>query len=478
LYYLKKTDSLRNTCMKKYLIIVFLIVCFGNWAYSQNKRLFTVDEFIQLIKQYHPVAKQANLQTQFADAELLAAKGAFDPTIAIGADRKTFDGSNYYFHTNPELKIPTPIGIDVKTGIENNGGNNLANEISSGKTSYAGVEVALVKGLLIDQRRAALQQAKIFKNQSEQERLRILNDILFDAYTSYWQWAGAYQLYSIYNQFLNISTDRLRLVKIAYQNGDRAWADSIEAFTQVQNFEILQADASIKLNAAVYNLSNYLWLKNDSAYLLPEQFLPDTIAFAINNFNPSLNDLVTKAQNENPIISSYNFKLDALEVERKLKFQSLLPVLNFKYNLLNKDYYVLKGFNAALLENNYKWGIDFKLPLFLREGRGEYKKAKLKITETNLQLNAKRWEVENKIRTYFTEANLLQQQLSIINSAYNNYNTLLKTEVLKFKNGESSLFVINSRENKLIETLQKQIELRIKYFKAVYAVEWAAGLLR
>nr|MBP9214387.1 TolC family protein [Chitinophagaceae bacterium] len=146
--------------------------------------------------------------------------------------------------------------------------------------------------------------------------------------------------------------------------------------------------------------------------------------------------------------------------------------------LLNKDYYVLKGFNAALLENNYKWGIDFKLPLFIREGRGEYKKAKLKITETNLQLNAKRWEVENKIRTYFTEANLLQQQLSIINSAYNNYNTLLKTEVLKFKNGESSLFVINSRENKLIETLQKQIELRIKYFKAVYAVEWAAGLLR
>ena len=137
--------------MKKYLIIVFLVLCIGNWAYSQNKRLFTVDEFIQLIKQYHPVAKQANLQTQFADAELLAAKGAFDPTIAIGADRKTFDGSNYYFHTNPELKIPTPIGIDVKTGIENNGGNNLANEISSGKTSYAGVEVALVKGLLIDQ---------------------------------------------------------------------------------------------------------------------------------------------------------------------------------------------------------------------------------------------------------------------------------------------------------------------------------------
>ena len=56
--------------MKKYLSIVFLILCINNWAYSQNKKLFTVNEFIQLIKQYHPVAKQANLQTQFADAEL------------------------------------------------------------------------------------------------------------------------------------------------------------------------------------------------------------------------------------------------------------------------------------------------------------------------------------------------------------------------------------------------------------------------
>ena len=156
----------------------------------------------------------------------------------------------------------------------------------------------------------------------------------------------------------------------------------------------------------------------------------------------------------------------------------MLPVLNFKANLLNKDYYVLKGFNGALLENNYKWGIDFKLPLFLREGRGDYKKAKLKITETNLELNAKRWQVENKVRSYFTEASLLQQQLNTVNNMYNNYNTLLKAEVLKFNNGESSLFVVNTRENKVIESVQKQIELKVKYFKAKYAVDWAAGLLK
>jgi outer membrane protein TolC len=461
--------------MKK---LLFLFIFFTNISFAQQKEIFTVDAFIQLIKQNHPVAKQANIQVEKAKAELLSAKGGFDPIIAMEADRKTFDGKNYYFHTNPEVKIPTPIGIDVKTGLESNGGNNLSSELSSGKTSYAGVEVALAKGLLIDKRRAALQQAKIFTNQSEQERLKMLNDLLFDAYVSYWQWAGNYQLYSIYSKYLQISNDRLRLVKIAFNNGDRSLADTIEAFTQTQNFQLLQADAQLKLVTSVFDLSNYLWLKNDTAFMLPEKFVPDTIRFSMKESLPALNDIVAKAVTENPTIKAYNYKIDALEVERKLKFQSLLPVVNLKANLLNKDYYVLKGFNSALLENNYKWGIDFKLPLFLREGRGEYKKAKLKITETNLELNAKRWQIENKVRSYFTEASLLQQQLNTVTNMYNNYNILLKTEVMKFNNGESSLFIINTRENKLIESLQKQIELKVKYFKAKYAVDWAAGLLR
>jgi outer membrane protein TolC len=461
--------------MKK---LLYLFIFFTNISFAQQKEIFTVDAFIQLIKQNHPVAKQANIQVEKAKAELLSAKGGFDPIIAMDADRKTFDGKNYYFRTNPEIKIPTPIGVDVKTGVENNGGNNLSSELSSGKTSYAGVEVALAKGLLIDKRRAVLQQAKIFTNQSEQERLKMLNDLLFDAYISYWQWAGNYQLYSIYSKYLQISNDRLRLVKIAYTNGDRAWADTIEAFTQVQNFQLLQADAQLKLTISVFDLSNYLWLKNDSAYILPEKFVPDTVQFAIKETLPALNDIVAKATIENPAIKAYNYKIDALEVDRRLKFQSLLPVVNLKANLLNKDYYVLKGFNGVFLENNYKWGIDFKLPLFLREGRGEYKKAKLKITETNLELNAKRWQIENKVRSYFTEASLLQQQLNTVTNMYNNYNILLKTEVLKFNNGESSLFIINSRENKVIESVQKQIELKVKYFKAKYAVDWAAGLLR
>ncbi|MFW1582099.1 TolC family protein, partial [Vibrio parahaemolyticus] len=81
------------------------------------------------------------------------------------------------------------------------------------------VELPIAKGLLMDKRRATLQQAKIYRSQSEQEKAKMINDLLFDSYTGYWQWAGAWQLYTIYAQFLNISADRFRLVKLAFQNG-------------------------------------------------------------------------------------------------------------------------------------------------------------------------------------------------------------------------------------------------------------------
>jgi outer membrane protein TolC len=254
--------------------------------------------------------------------------------------------------------------------------------------------------------------------------------------------------------------------------------DTVEAQTQVLNYEAQLTEARQKINTASLELSNYLWLENDSAYQLPAQFFPDTVQFVISLNEQSLDGLISRSANENPSLKSYAFKLEALDVERKLKFQSMLPMVNLKANLLNSGYNVVKGIDGNFLQNNYKWGIDVKLPLFLREGRGDYNKSKLKIQETNLEFNAKKWETENKIRNYYSEANLLQVQIKSVQSALNGYQSLFKAENLKFYNGESSLFLVNNRESKLIETAEKLVNLRVKYFKAKYAAEWAAGLLK
>ena len=462
---------------KKYLVFgLMLLALISKGQTEKARQILTAEEFIAQVKQFHPIARQANIQVEKADADLLAAKGGFDPAFVLDVDNKTFAGKKYYSYVNPEIKVPLPVG-NIKYGAENNSGYYQSDEKTDGRTSYLGVEIPLAKDLLFDKRRSALQKAKVYQSLSAQEQKAIINDLLFDAYVVYWQWAGYYQLYSIYNTYLQISKQRLDLVKVLNQYGDRSLMDTTEAYTQVQNFQIQQNDALIKLNNSALELSNYLWTKDRLAVNLPDYLLPDTLEFNRLQKEVVLDDVVQQSKLENPSILGYNFKISALNIEKRLTYQSLLPTINAKANLLNYDYNVFNGLGPELWKNNYKWGLDVKIPLFFREGRGAYRKAKLRIEETVLDQKMKIREVEYKIRKYHNEYSLLNQQINLANNAYQNYDLLLEKESLRFSNGESSLFVINSRENKVIEMAQKIIDLRVKSFKAKYAIDWAAGLL-
>jgi outer membrane protein TolC len=462
--------------MKK-IITILCYSLFFTISFAQKHKVLTINDFVEKVKAHHPLAKVASLQIDKANANLLTAKGGFDPVAEFNATSKTFDTKNYYYYNNAAVKIPLPIG-DIKTGIENNGGQFLESEITSGRSSYLGIELPIAKGLLIDKRRAFLQQAKIAVQQNTAQRRVLMNDLLLEAYVSYYQWAGAYRLYNIYNSYVQVSNDRLRLVKTLNANGDRALMDTVEAFTQLQNFQLLQGEASIKLTSAFLDLNNFIWDGRGIAQNIAAKLAPDTSIFSNNVTSKILLDLLQNSAVQNPILQQYKFKIDGLQVEKKLKYQNLLPTINLKGNILNRDYYALKNFGSSLLDNNNRWGIDIKIPLRFREGRGEYRLAKLKIQESNLELKQKTQETENKIKDYYNQFFALQKQLQIADEAFKNYNSLLRNETLRFNNGESSLFLVNTRENKVLEIQQKIIELQVKLLKAKYSLDWAAGLLQ
>jgi outer membrane protein TolC len=186
---------------------------------------------------------------------------------------------------------------------------------------------------------------------------------------------------------------------------------------------------------------------------------------------------LTTANKEHPELLLYNYKLDILGVEKKLKFQELLPTVNFRYNQLGKGYTLFKTATNPLFENNFQYGLSLSIPLRLSEGRGEYRKAKLKITEAQLQQIQKQLQIENKTRSYFNELITLKGQVALQEKMYANNLALQKGEEIRFQAGESSLFLIITRENKALESLQKLQELKAKYFKTVAVLQWAAGLL-
>lgn len=447
---------------------------------QDGKTIFTQQQFFDIVLKYHPVALQADINIEKAKADILIARSGFDPLATMGIAQKTFDGTEYYNHTQPELRIPTWYGIELVAGAEYLDGDRTNREETLGQTSYAGVVIPLARNLLMDKRRAVLQTAKVFRNLSAAEKRSTLNNLLLDASKAYWDWAYQHQQLVVINNVVSVNKKRLELVKIAFRQGDKPALDTTESLAQLQGFQYMQNEVSLSLQNALLELSAYLWKEEQLPFMLPGDIIPENTWPGENLFDiqfPSMDDLLRQVRMAHPDLQQYAFKLEALTVERKLKFQELLPRLDFKYNQLGKGYNILNAKSGPLFNNNFQYGISFGMPLRLSQGRGEYLKAKLKINETTLSRDLKATQLEYKVKSYFNELVTLRNQASLLESTYRNFLALQKGEELKFFNGESSLFLVNSRENKTLEAMQKLLKTKIEFFKTYNSLQWAAGII-
>ena len=225
-------------------------------------------------------------------------------------------------------------------------------------------------------------------------------------------------------------------------------------------------------------LSNFLWFENNTPLEVPGDIKPpafnlidDATVWAPDTFINVVNNLDTI----HPEMRLYDYKLGMISIDRRLKAEYLKPKLNLNYNVLNEP--VNNDVLAGLSNQNYKWGMEFSFPVLLREQRGDLQLADIKIQDTELSRDQKLLELTNKVKQYYNELLTLRSQITLYNDAVINYRRMLEGEKQKFEMGESSLFLINSRELYLIEAELKLIELRTKYYKAHAGLMWASGLL-
>jgi outer membrane protein TolC len=465
--------------MKKKINVVFL---FLSWAVAiAQKDTTTLDseQYLQIVKQYHPVVKLVNIGIEKSNADLQIARGAFSPIISYYKTNKTFDNVTYYNYSSPAVVVPTWFGVDFVVGIENLSGGRFDPSETVGRSNYTGVSIPLLKNLVIDKRRAYLKQAKIYTEMAITEQQIAVNDILQEAIVQYWDWVNAYQVYKITTKNYDNSKRRFELIKKTFLNGDRPAIDTIEAMTQFQNFEFQKNEARLIFQNEGVELNVFLWKQNNEPYQLPPFVVPQSgweNETNIQQFSLKIDELLMSPAQFHPALELYAQKSKVLDIDKKMKFQELLPKLDFKYNHLAKGYHVFDS-QGLLFQNNFQYGLKLEMPLMPSQGRGEYKKAKLKIEENKINQAQKAFVINQKINSYYNDYNNLKTQISLQSSMLLNFQKLLTAEETLFVNGESSLFLINSRESKVLETERKLVELKTKYFKTIYALQWSAGLL-
>ncbi len=465
---------------RRFLLLVLCSMISFFELRSQSMTL-SLDNALNIVRKFHPVVNQSNLIIDQASNSLQASRGVFDPTLLVDNDRKTFDNKRYFNYYNPELRIPTWYGIDFKAGIENNVGDRLNTALTPNRSAYLGVSLDPLRGLIYDKRRAAVQQANIMVKLTRQEQQLAINDLLFETTEAYWEWVNAYLVNRVFLSAVKTNEFRFDFVKKAFQQGDRASIDTVEALSQLQLVQTLQLQAALDLQKARFFLSNYFWTEQNQPYVFGEEVVPDTSGA---QFNPSrvqlpvLEKMIEAAMLEHPKLNAIDSKRDVLEIDRKVKTLDLLPSFKINYNFLDKGYNVPDVFKQTLFQNNYKYGVSFGLPLLQRQARGELSRTKNKISEIDFSRKLTELEIQNKIKSVFAESTSLMTQVNVSEQNFLNNKQLLDAENMKFSMGESSMFLVNAREIKLIESEQKLIVLKTKFFRSIIANQWAAGLLR
>lgn len=455
----------------KFLFLAFLMIFSFNFA--QDSLKISSAEFINIVKNYHPLALKYQLQNKMAAAEITKARGGFDPVLAGKLGEKNIDGTKYYEQKNLELGIPTWYGIDVHGSYNHLDGQKLNNSDTKGGLYQFGVTIPLAKNLLYDKRRAMLDQAKFGLKMTETEQAVLTNELLLEAENTYWEWVQNYEIYKLKTQIVENNKERLKLTRKTFEFGEKPAIDTIEALSQLQSFELQQKDAFLNFVKSTQQLQLFLWKDNQqfyelSAIIYPSDNLEQHLAY--NDFEFLIHDVEARQISSHQSILYYQQKQNILESERRLKWQSFLPKLDFTYNFFNKENYSTDF--LPLFDNNFQYGLKLEIPVFQREARANYEQAKLKLSQNELDTNMKMRELDVKIETYKNEMLNYYTQIDLSRKNLQNYRKLLYAEETRYTNGESSLFLINSRENKVIEAQEKFISIRTKFLKSFNKLKW------
>lgn len=429
-------------------------------------------DFLEQVWAHHPVVQAADLIPAKADAQLQAARGAFDPKLAANVRNKQHPETLYYAEEGVKLVAPTTLGLDLELGYYQTDGTYLNPELTTPAGGQLGAAVSwdVGQGLRTDERRMALSRAKLVQNLGTYERQQAMNAFTAEALSAYWNWFDAWHQTRILEESVAIAEQRKRAIVQTAAQGDRPALDTLEAGIQVLNRRQLYLGAQHALVKETARLESYLWNEQGQPVRLQTDVIPVGL-------NPTMQLLAPTPKLKqdwllsHPYITAKQNQLEQKDVELFWKRQQLKPQVAVKYQWFDAASAFPEGGNWSAAQSAF--GLDFAFPLLVRKERGH-------IAMTEVEIATGQWELLNLQRDLELKSGaarsahpIIADQLQVQKQAIEDSEQLLQGERSLFDAGESSLFLINMREQYFIQAQLKGIEILHKLADNQVAIQAA-----
>ncbi len=434
--------------------------------------------FVAQVLADHPIARQADLLAEDVRAQLRTAWGAFDPTVSATWDQKRFDGTGYYSYSDVALKIPTPIGSDIKIGVERAAGTFINPDRRTPNVGLVtvGMSIPLGQRLLTDERRTTLAQAQAVRDAGEADRIAILNALVLNAARTYGAWYEAWRRQLIAQEGVELAQFRLDAVIERVNAGDSPPVDTLEASLEVQRRDVVRREAEATYFATLLTLTAYLWDSDLRPLALADSVRPtlaglEAASLGISD-SANVDQWVSAARAANPALRRIDADVRFAEAQRRFTAQQLIPFAEAGVYAISERGTSPPVFDRAASEDNYKAALEIKSPLLYLKERGRFTSAGARLDTRRAERDRLQREVENAVRIAANDLNLLASLVSIQQRNLEQTILLRDAEAERFAIGESTLLVVNLRERAVLDEAVKlaQYEARVAAARASLAI--------
>jgi outer membrane protein TolC len=451
----------------KIVLAWMLVGLLAKPSHSQIAGDFSFDRYIAMVMQYHPQVELAHILNETADATWMLARSRFDPELGFNNHEKFYSGSHYYNTSGGALDWKSPSPFSLSGGYDLNSGVYLDPATYTPKDGliFAGAGVSLLQGFLTDESRTALRQAKAKKRENEALSKNEIIALRLHATAAYWQWWQRQRILDLATELDTISRLRFEAIRARAIAGDRPMIDTVEARAQWQlrAMQLLEARQNERKSRQL--VATYLWDPTLSNLPLNAMILNTARCSDPNREEVAAFLLIHKTVERelaasHPLIVAADYKIRQVELDQKWKREKLKPKLDLKYQFLTTP--ATSDAATGFSMQNYRWGMKFSMPIFLREGRAEVGLAGLKLKEAQLERQLKENEIGNKLVELRINLSLALEQWQMAERNRELYLRLLEAERIRLMSGESSVFLVNVRESAYADAAVKNVETALK----------------
>lgn len=431
-------------------------------------------EVLAAVERALPLLEKARREVDAASGALLASQGAFDLTLSAYGQRLTGDYDNTRVSSLLEQPL-APWGITAYGGYKA-GRGEFASYDSKALTRSAGevlvgIDVPLLRGRAIDERRADRQAAALGVDLAGRALDSARLQYFAKALGAYWDWVAAGQQFAIAEALLALAEARDQQLADAVTLGQIAAIERTDNQRAILQRRSALAQARRAVEQKAIDLSLY-YRGADGAPVRPARerlpALPPPPGVSL----PDEAEDVRLALERRPEVQARRITRDQQAIDLQLAENTLLPSLNF-FSEASRE-----GGRAAKPEGStFEVGVAFKLPVQRRKAAGATAKARAGVAKAAAELQWTEDQVRADVQDARSAVTAALEVLGAVRGEVDVARELERLERDRFALGDSTQFLVNLRELATADAAVREARALADVRKALVLLDAATGRL-